>query len=323
MLVRGQWSQLQAPGLHSLFVQWDKLKQREQEYDKVFNIETTDRAYVDEAEFVGVGPLVLKQEGEPTTYRDAQQGGTKRFQVFTFALGMRSSYELYEDDQYGVIKRIPVALARSAHFAREVNTWAVINLGYTSATNILTSYVTVDGNNLFNTSHTLPGGTAATSIAPAASNYYSAPGTWPNRPPTDVDLSFTALQLAINNFERLPDGVGMPIQIKPRHVIIPPELKWVAREILGSAHKPYTADNEINSILNEELDYFIGHYKTSMSAWELLAEKDEHSLKHITRKTLDEMFSDDFDTYSIKEVVMERYAVGAFHWIGTWGSNGP
>ena len=77
------------------------------------------------------------------------------------------------------------------------------------------------------------------------------------------------------------------------------------------------------AILNEDLHYFIGHYLTSTSAWFLLADKSEHSLKHITRKALDEMFSDDFDTYSIKQIAMERYAVGAFHWIGTWGSNGP
>lgn len=323
MLVRGQWSQLQAPGLHGLFVQWDKLKQREAEYPHVFNMETTDKAFIDEAEFIGVGPLVLKPEGEPTTYRDAQQGGTKRFQMFTYALGVRCSYELYEDEVYGVIKQIPKALARSAHFAREVNTWGVINLGFTSATNILTSYVTVDGLNLFNTAHYLPGGAAATNIAPAASSYSTAAGTWPNRPATDVDLSFTALQLAINNFERLPDGLGMPIQIKPRTLLIPPELKWIAREILGSSHKPYTADNEINSILNEDLSYFVGHYLTGTSPWFLLADKSEHSLKHITRKPLDEIYSDDFDTYSIKQIVMERYGVGAFHWLGTWGSNGP
>ena len=323
MLVRGQFSQLMAPSLHALFVQWDELKQREAEYPHVFNIETTDRAFVDEAEFVGVGPLLEKPEGEPTAYRDAIQGGTKRFQMFTYALGVRTSRELFDDDQYGVIKKIPGSLARGAHFAREVNTWSVINSGFTANTNILNPFVTVDGVNLFNTAHPLPGGAAATGIAPAAANYISSAGTWPNRPATDVDLSFTALQLAINNFERMPDGVGMPIQVKPRLLLIPPELKWIAREILGSSHKPFTADNEVNSLLNEDLKYMVCHYLTSTSAWFLLADKSEHSLKHITRQPLDEMFSDDFDTYSIKQVAMERYGVGVFHWIGTWGSNGP
>jgi hypothetical protein len=323
MQVRGQFSQLQAPGLHGLFVQWEKLHQKDEEWPHIFNKETSDRAFEDEAEFVGVGPLVQKPEGEPTTYRDAAQGGTKRFQMFTYALGVRSSYELYKDDMYGLVKKIPAALARSAQFAREVNTWGVINLGYTSSTNILNSYVTVDGNNLFNTAHNLLGGSAATAIAPAASSYYTAPGTWPNRPATDVDLSFTAIQLALNNFRRMPDGVGMPIKVRPRILLIPPELIWIAREILGSPHKPYTADNEVNSLLNENLEYFSYSYSPSLSAWELLADKSEHSLKHITREPLDEMFSDDFDTMSIKQVSMERYGVGAFHWIGTWGSNGP
>ena len=325
MQVRGQFSQLQAPGLHDLFVQWEKLHLHEEEWPQVFNTETTDRAFVDEAEFVGVGPLVLKPEGEPTTYRDAQQGGTKRFQMFTYALGVRSSYELYKDDQYGLVKKIPSTLQRSAQYAREVNTWGVINLGYTSSTSILNSYVTVDGNNLFNTAHTLPGGSAASALTPAGSSYYNAVGTWPNRPATDVDFGFTALQLALNNFRRMPDGIGMPIKMKPKLVLIPAELIWTAKEILGpgTGKRPYTADNTINSLESEGLDYMVCTYKTSTSAWELLADKSEHSLKHITREKLDEFFSDDFDTMSIKQVCMERYGVGAFHWIGTWGSNGP
>lgn len=323
MLVRGQWSQLQAPHLHGVFAQWLKLKQREEEFSHVFNMDTTDKAFIDMAEFVGVGPMVEKPEGEPSTYRDAAQGGTKRIEMYTYALGVRSSYELYEDDQYGLIKQIPKAIARSHHFLREMSTWNLINLGFISSNSILNPVVTVDGVNLFSTAHYLPGGASATNIAPGVSSYISTAGTWPNRPSVDVDLSMTALQAAINNFERMPDGVGMPMQVKPRLLVIAPENKWVAREILGSAHKPDTADNNINSILNEDLHYFICHYFTSVGRWCLLSDKSEHSLYHITRKPLDDMYSDDFDTYSIKMLSMSRFGVGAFHWIGTYGSDGP
>ncbi len=323
MLVRGQWSQLQAPGLHGVFAQWLKLKQREEEWSHVFNKDTTNRAFIDMAEFTGIGPAVEKPEAEPSTYRDASQGGSKRIQMFTYALGVRSSYELYEDDQYGLIKQIPKSIARSFHFLREMATWNLINLGFTASTAILNPSTTVDGLNLFNAAHYLPGGAGATSIAPGVSSYITAAGTWPNRPTVDTDISMTALQAAINNFERMPDGVGMPIQIKPRLLVIAPEWKWVAREILGSSHAPYTADNQINSLLNEDLNYFVCHYFTTTGRWCLLADKSEHSLYHITRKPLEDMYSDDFDTYSIKMLSMERFGVGAFHWIGTYGSDGP
>ena len=316
MMVRGQFSQLMAPGLHDLFVHWLDLKQRAEEYSKIFNIETSDKAFEDEVEFSGLGPMLVKPEGESVGYQDAIQGGTKRYIHTVYALGVRTSWELYKDDQYKLINQVPKALARSAHFVREIQAWNVLNLGFTTQT-------VIDGLSLFNTQHPLLGGTQATNIAPGISSIIAAAGTYPNRPTTDVDLSLTALQLAINMFERLPDSQGMPISMRPKYLVIPPELKWIAREILASPHKPYTSDNEINAILNEDLMYFVSHYLTSASAWFLLCDKDEHSLKFINREPLDEDYSDDFDTRSIKQISFMRFSTGATNWLGTWGSNGP
>jgi len=310
-----------APGLHGTFVHWLQLKQRDEEYSHVFNIETSTKAFEDEVEFSGLGPMPEKPEGESVSYQDAIQGGTKRYQHYTYSLGVRSSWELYEDDQYGLIMQVPKALARSAHFTIEQQAWNVFNLGFAAPTTV--NATIIDGVSLFNNQHPLLGGASATNIAPGLTNIISAAGTYPNRPAVDVDLSITALQLCVNQFERLVDSQGMPIQLKPRTLVIPPPLKWIAREILGSSHKPYTADNEINSILNEDLKYFVGHYLTSDSAWFMLCDKSEHSLKFFWRKQLDERFSDDFDTYSIKQVSGMRFSVGATSWIGTWGSNGP
>jgi phage major head subunit gpT-like protein len=315
-MVRGQFSQLQAPGLHAEFVHWVDTLQREEEYSHILHVEPSDKAFEDEVEFSGLPPMPLKPEGEATIYQDALQGGTKRYINFTYALGVRSSFELYEDDQYGIIIQVPKAIARSAHFTKEQNAWNLFNLGFTTQ-------ITTDGVSIFNNAHPLLGGTAATTYGPGLTNVISAAGTYPNRPATDVDLSFTSVQLMINQFERLVDSQGLPISIKPHYLIIPPELKWIAREILGSPHKPYTADNEINALIKEDLQYFISHYLTSQSAWFAVTEKDGHWLKFLVRKELDEDFSDDFDTFSIKQLSRMRFAVGATTWMGTWGSNGP
>lgn len=315
-MVRGNFAQLMAPGLHGTFVHWLQLKQRDEEYSHVFNIESSDKAFEDEVEFSGFGPMAPKGEGESVTYTDAIQGGTRRYIHTVYALGVRTSWELHDDDQYGLIMQVPKALARSAHFTREMQAWNVFNLGFTT---LLTS----DGLSLFNNVHPLLGGAAATNIGPGLSGIITTAGTFPNEPATDVDLSFTAIQLAINQFERLVDSQGMPIQLRPKYLIIPPELKWIAREILGSPHKPYTADNEINAILGEDLQYFISHYLTSTSAWFMVTDKESHSLKFLNRKPLDEDFSDDFDTRSIKQISFMRFSVGATVWYGTWGSNGP
>ena len=316
MMVRGQYFQLMAPGLHDLFVHFLDLKQRDEEYSYVFNIEQSDAAFEDEAEFSGLGPFQPKPEGTAVQYQDIIQGGTKRYLHSPWALGVRASWELVKDDQYKLINQAPKCLARSAHFVREIQSWNVFNLGFTTTT-------VMDGVTLFNTQHPLLGGTQATSIGPGVANIIAAAGTYPNRPTTDVDLSFTAIQLAINMFERLIDSQGLPISMKPKYLLIPPELKWIAREILGSPNKPYTADNEINSLIKEDLMYFVCHYFTSANAWFLVGEKEAHTLKFMNREDLEEDFSDDFDTRSIKQIATMRFSTGATNWLGTWGSNGP
>lgn len=315
-MVRGEFAQLMAEGLHDIFVHWLDQKQREEEYSHVFHVETDTHAFVDEVEFSGLGPMPEKPEGESITYQDAIQGGTFRFEHLSYGLGVRTSWELYDDDQYQLISQVPRALARSAHFTKEQTAWNIFNTGFST-------FVTSDGVSLFNTQHPLLGGTQATNIGPGLTNIIAAAGTYPNRPLTDVDISFTGVQLMVNQFERLVDSQGLPMTLKPRYLVIPPELKWIAREILGSPHKPYTSDNEINAVLAEDLSYFICHYLTSQSVWFAVCDKDSHWLKFLLRHELDEDFSDDFDTRSIKQISFMRFSVGALSWMGTWGSNGP
>lgn len=316
MMIRGEWSQLLAPGLHPLFLHWN-MKLRDTEYDKILNVEGTDKAYTDTFEAAGLGPMPQKPEGEAVEFFDAEQGGSKRIINYTYAMGIRSSWELWEDDQLGVIRQVPKCITRSAHFSKEMAAANLLNLGFTTT-------LVSDGLSLFNTAHPLIGGSLATSIAPGVGAYISSAGTFPNRPVgVDLDLSITALQYAINLFERMPDSMGMPVMFKPRLLVIPPEQKWVAREILGSPHKPYTADNEINSILNEELHYFIWHYLTSATAWFLLPDKSDHTLTFYNRKEFSDDYADDVETFSVKTIGRMRFGVGASTWWGTFGSNGP
>lgn len=317
-MVRGGFAQLIAPGVHKNFVEWLDLEQDKSLYDKIFNMETSTKAFEDEVQFAGLGPMPEKTENAPVIYNDAVQGGTKRYVHLTYALGCRTSWELYEDDQYGIIKQVPKALARSARFTEEQVAWNVFNNGFSA-----TGTTTVDGLSLFNTSHPLLGGVNATGIAPGVTNVISSSGTYPNRPSTDVDLSFTALQLMSNQFERMPDSMGLPITVKPKLLIIPPELKFIARELLGSAGKPYTSDNEINALLGEDLTFMSCGYLTSQSAWFIVSDKAQHMLKFFRRHAIDSDYNDDFDTRAMKQISFMRFSVGATYWIGTWGSNGP
>lgn len=315
-MVRGQYAQLMAPGQRKIFVQWNETYQRELQYPAVFNIETITSMYKDELEFAGTGPMPLKPENTPLSYTRLIQGGTIRSIPLTYGLASRCSFELHDDDQYGVIKQIPQALARSMRFTEEMVPWNIINLGFSTVKSI-------DGVTLFNNQHPLLGGPSATSYTPGIGSIISAPGTYPNRPAVDIDLSFAGIQLMTNQFQGMVDGQGLPITYFPKSILIHFTNRFLARELLGSPGKPGTATNEINSLLGEDLGYMVGNYLQSVGAWFALCEKKYHHLKFIWRQKPKTDFDDDFDTKALKQSVVSRFTAVPDNWLGVWGSNGP
>ena len=315
-MVRPSFSQLMQTGLRKLYLETEQLEQREEEFTHIFNVETSTKQYEQDVKMAGMGPLQEKPEASATAYSDMIQGGTVRYLHLTYALAALTSKELMDDDQYGVIKKIPGALARSTRFTRESVAFAILNQGFSN------TVTTTDGVSLFNNEHPLLGGVAATNLGPGLQNVVSAAGTYPNRPPTDLDFSIGALQLATAYFDRLVDSQGMPVALKPKYVVIPTELKFLAREILGSSGKPGTSDNDINSMLAEDYEYISPHYLTGATPWYLLCEKKQHQLNVFIREAPNTSFDDDFDTDGIRQKTRTRMSAGATDWYGTFGSNG-
>lgn len=314
-MTRQQFWQLLAPGARKNFVEFQDYKYHERQYEKFLNVESSDKAYEDAIHFAGLPPMPEKTENAPVGYFNLIQGGTKRYVNLTYAMAYRASWELTEDDLYGVIKQGPKAIVNSGMFTKEQTAANVLNLGFSTTT-------TDDGVSIFNNQHPLLGGVSATNILPGSANVISAAGTYPNRPAIDADLSFVALQLMSNQFERMPDSQGLPIVVRPRLLIIPPELKYIAIELLGSAGKPYTSDNEVNALLSDGLMYTINNYLTGASPWFVTGAKDEHRMRMFERSKMEDDMDDDFDTRATKFLGITRFSVGADTWTGTWGSNG-
>jgi phage major head subunit gpT-like protein len=315
-MLRQQFWQTLAPGARKNFIEFQDFKYHSRQYEKFLNVESSDKAYEDAIHFAGLPPMPEKTENSPVAYFDLIQGGTKRYVNLTYGMGVRYSLELSQDDLYGVIKKSPEAIVRGAMFTKEMVATNVLNLGFSSTT-------TDDGVSLFNNQHPLLGGVAATNVLPGSANVISAAGTYPNRPAVDADLSFTSLQLMINQFERMPDSRGLPISCRPACLVIPPELQFVAKELLGSAGQPYTGDNQINSLLDIGLKFTINNFLTSASAWFVVADKSQHRLRMFERQNMEQEMDDDFDTLAIKHIGYDRFSVGADTWFGAWGSNGP
>lgn len=297
----GQFAQLLAPGLRKIFFQ--HLKERPAQYSMIANMNTSSRAYEEDLEMAGLGIMPTKPEGTAITYQDPVQGGKRRYTHVSYGLGFRVTEEMYADDLYGPMKRMTRELAKGARNVREVTFFNVLNNGFTTEVGF-PKFGTTES--LFNTAHVLIGG-----------------GTLANRASTDADLGVAALEAAILLFDNLTDENGIPIVIKPKHLIVPPALKQVAREILGSEFRPYTANNEVNAVIqNDSLSDMVVNYLTDSDSWFLLADKDEHDLNFFEREPVRFQNGDDFDTGDAKFKAFQRFSVGHGEWRGTFGSLG-
>jgi hypothetical protein len=100
-------------------------------------------------------------------------------------------------------------------------------------------------------------------------------------------------------------------------------LKQVAREILGSEFRPYTADNTVNAVIqNDSLQDMVVNYLTDSDSWYVLADKSEHDLNFFERAAVRFQNGDDFDTGDAKFKAFQRFSVGAGEWRGLFGSLG-
>lgn len=293
MTTRGQFAQLLAPGLQNIL--FEELDEFPEEYSQFMNVETSDSAYDEDQIIGGLGLVRQKNEGEQLTYDDPIQGGSKRYIHNTFALGWQVTMEMLADDRYDIMQKIPPKLMKSSRQSWEQTAANVLNGGGTTVT-------TADGVSLFNTAHPMLGG-----------------GSQSNRLSPLQDLSVTSLQDIVILFENQLDERGLRVQISPRHLWIPPELQFVAAEILQSQFKPYTASNEINPVQGR-LDPAILHFLTSSTGW-FVSSGDPNNLKFKWRAKPTTDTIDDFETKGVKHSIIFRISAGATDWRGWAAGN--
>lgn len=198
------------------------------------------------------------------------------------------------------MKEMVRCMARSGRYREEVDAWSVLNNAFSTSYTGFTS-----GESLCSTSHT------------SLDNETHA-----NRPSTDIGLSITGLQDSITRFEDMKDDRDIPRLMAPTMALVTTADKFVAREIFGSAGKPYTAQNEINALIDDDLTYMVCHHITTSTYWFLLAKKGEHDLNFFWR---DNPIFDMFDDPLTKNAVAtsyQRHTHGFGSWRGVDGSTG-
>jgi hypothetical protein len=288
------------PGLNALFGL--EYKRYGEEHKELYETETSERSFEEETKLSGFSAAPVKNEGGAISYDNAQEAFTARYSHETIALGFSITEEAIEDNLYDSLSaRYTKALARAMAYTKQVKAASVLNNGFNS------SYVGGDGQPLFSNAHPLVSG-----------------GTNSNVPPTSVDLNETSLEAATIQIAAWTDERGLLIAAKPRKLVIPPALMFVATRLLETNLRVGTNNNDINAIKNNGTvpeGYTVNHFLTDVNAWFLLTDVP-NGLKHFERTPLQNSMDGDFDTGNVRYKSRERYSFGWSDPLGAWGSSG-
>jgi hypothetical protein len=288
------------PGLIALFgLEYARYGE---EHKEIYETETSERSFEEETKLAGFSAAPVKPEGQAIAYDNAQEAWTARYNHETIAMGFSITEEAIEDNLYDSLSaRYTKALARAMAYTKQVKAAAVLNQGFNGA-------VTYgDGVSLFSTAHPLISG-----------------GTNSNRPATAADLNETSLENAVIQIAGWTDERGLLIAAKPRKLIVPPALMFVATRLLETELRVATADNDINAIKNNGSipeGYTVNHFLTDTNAWFLTTDVP-NGLKHFIRVPLATSMDADFDTGNNRYKARERYSFGVSDPLGAWGSPG-
>ena len=288
------------PGLNALFgLEYGKY---ENEHAEIFDTESSERSFEEETKLSGFSAAPVKQEGAAMEYDNAQEAWTARYNHETIAMGFSITEEAVEDNLYDSLSaRYTKALARAMAYTKQVKAAAVLNSGFSAGTTY------GDGKELFATDHPLVSG-----------------GTNSNEPTVAADLNETSLESAVIQISQWTDERGLLIAARPRKLIVPPQLMFVATRLLETELRVSTADNDINAIKSNGSipeGYSVNHYLTDTNAW-FLKTDIPNGLKHFTRVAMQTGMDGDFDTGNARYKARERYSFGVSDPLGMWGSPG-
>jgi hypothetical protein len=289
------------PGLNALFgLEYAKYGE---EHKEIFETESSDRSFEEETKLSGFSAAPVKNEGSAIEYDNAQESWTARYTHETVAMGFSVTEEAIEDNLYDSLSsRYTKALARAMAYTKQVKAASVLNHAFTG------SGVTYgDGQVLCSTAHPLVSG-----------------GSNSNTPATAADLNETSLEAAVIQIAGWTDERGLLIAAKPRKLVVPPNLMFVATRLLDTEGRVGTADNDINALRNNGSvpeGYTVNHYLTDTDAWFLMSDVP-NGLKHFVRTPMQTSMDADFDTGNSRYKARERYSFGVSDPLGIFGSPG-
>ena len=286
------------PGLNALFGL--EYKNYADEWNEIFETETSDRAFEEEVMLAGFSNAAVKPEGSGVDYDDAQETFTARYTNETIALAFAITEEAIEDNLYDrLASRYTKALARSMANTKQVKAAAVLNNAFNS------SFAGGDGKELCATDHPTLAGDLSNELA------------------TPAELNETSLEQSLIDIAAFTDERGLKIAAQGVKLVIPSALQFTAERLMKSAGRVGTADNEMNAIASMGMipqGYVVNHYLTSTKKFFIKTDVP-NGLKHFVRSPIKTSMEGDFDTGNVRYKARERYVFGFSDPRGIFGSN--
>lgn len=265
-------------------------------YPLVFQVKNSSRMREQTTGVTGFDLFSTQADGDKVEYDALLQAHDKTFTHSKYGKGFQISEDTAEDDIDGVITDAAPALGRVAQVSIETVIWNVFNNGFTTEQS-------PDGVSVFNANHVLRGG-----------------GTFNNL--VSGDLSVANLESAINIFDDMRDERNVLIETAPSALVIPPELRWVAHEILRSELRSDTANNATNAFNQIGMRVIMSKYLTGATDWFVLMPKERMKFIVYWRRRPVTDHALDFDTGNMKTKMTYRFSVGVADWRGAVGAQG-
>ena len=240
MLISENWPNILLPGLRKVFV--NQFREFTSNLPALFSMQTSDKAQefdVDDDEFLdfapmtGTIPMDDMKEGYKTTYTHQE-----------LARGFKVNRALVMDDQYGVINRKPAMLSLSARRRREKDGASIFNNAFNAG------YTGGDGVSLCNASHP-----SRQDAAFLQSNTSTLPLT-----PANVETN----RRRMSAFRSGRNGI---IDVTMDTILVPIELEEKGFEIIKTAGKVDTAQNNVNFHQGRYKMIVWKNFLTSSTAW--------------------------------------------------------
>ena len=297
------FGKLLEPGFRKIFFEtYDELPEQ---YSKIYNIESSTKAQEKDWGMGAFGDWEKRESQFDTVdYKTLSSGLERTYIHEAFTQGFMVTREMYDDEEYRQLEKLPRAMARAGRAKVEKDAMEPLINGFDEA-----NHPIYDGKALFADDHPL----------------LDSNDTGDNL--VTGELIDENLKSALQKMRETPDEAGNLVQFKATKLIIPPALEDTAVRVTKSEKIAGTELNDTNQYLNgyglqiEVMDYLGEAAGGSDSHW-FLQDGNKHELNFFWRKKPEFKWEEDFDTFVAKYRGYMRYSYGVSDWRGLVGSEG-